>query len=219
MNLIKNVGIRTTYSKTTGKPDSRQYALFECEFCNNQFELRRDRGLKNLSCNDCKYKLKGHNMADSKPYAIWQQMRQRCTNPESKSYHRYGGRGIVVDEAWSDFDGFWKDMGPTYRDGLSIDRTNNDGNYMPGNCQWITRSENGKKTSRTRPVYQIDKNTGNILKRWESAAEASREVKVHPNKISDTCRGKQNTSAGFIWKYVDETDIPSNERRKCSRLK
>jgi hypothetical protein len=74
-------------------------------------------------------------------------MKDRCTNPHNKSYHRYGGRGISVCDEWmNDYSAFqsWA-LSHGYTENLTIDRIDNDGNYTPNNCQWLTASENSKK--------------------------------------------------------------------------
>lgn len=93
-----------------------------------------------------------HGLHGSKLYWIWVQLRQRCTNPNNSRYPRYGGRGILVCPQWrEDFKQFcdWA-VAAGYVEGLTIDRKDNDGNYDPGNCQWLTRSEHTTKTNRTR---------------------------------------------------------------------
>jgi hypothetical protein len=75
-------------------------------------------------------------------YAIWNQIKQRCRNPNATRFSDYGGRGINVCERWAEsFEAFYADMGPRPSSKHSIDRTNNDGNYEPGNCRWATGSQ------------------------------------------------------------------------------
>lgn len=80
-------------------------------------------------------------------YNIWQGMRQRCTNPHNSRYNIYGGKGIAVYEGWDEFGKFkeWA-LANGYKEELTIDRIDSDKNYEPSNCQWITLSENSKKT-------------------------------------------------------------------------
>jgi len=84
-------------------------------------------------------------------YAIWSGMKQRCTNPNIRCYKNYGGRGISVCKEWLDFIPFknWA-LANGYRDDLTIDRINVDGNYCPDNCRWATWKEqaNNKQKSR-----------------------------------------------------------------------
>lgn len=85
-------------------------------------------------------------------YNSFMRMKQRCNNPKSKDYPKYGGRGIKVCERWngeSGFQHFLSDMGPR-PDGQSLDRINNDGNYEPSNCRWATRTQQNNNTRRNR---------------------------------------------------------------------
>lgn len=66
-------------------------------------------------------------------------MLSRCTNPQSKSFKDYGGRGITVCERWSEFLNFYADMGQRPSPKHSIDRIDNERGYEPGNCRWETR--------------------------------------------------------------------------------
>lgn len=83
-----------------------------------------------------------HGMRYTKLYRVWAGIISRTRYSGDTNYKRYGGRGIVVCAAWRTFMGFYKDMGSGYREGLQIDRIDNDGNYEPGNCRWVTQSEN-----------------------------------------------------------------------------
>ena len=89
-----------------------------------------------------------HGKSYSRTYHIWLGMKQRCFNPRNKKYSRYGGRGITVCERWLSFENFLEDMGEVPGD-LTIDRIDNDGNYEPGNCRWITTREQFATRSHT----------------------------------------------------------------------
>jgi hypothetical protein len=83
-----------------------------------------------------------HNMHKSKLYGIWSGMKDRCYNSNNIKYQYYGGRGIKVCDEWQGFEPFkeWA-LNNGYKDGLTIDRQDYDGNYDPCNCRWITIQE------------------------------------------------------------------------------
>lgn len=87
--------------------------------------------------------VKKHGMAKTRLHRIWQNMKNRCSNPNVPCYSEYGGRGITVCDEWvHDFQAFhnWA-MANGYADDLSIDRVDNDGNYCPENCRWVSQIE------------------------------------------------------------------------------
>jgi hypothetical protein len=85
---------------------------------------------------------------------IWGRMKQRCNDLNSSDYERYGGRGIRICEEWErDYLNFksWA-LSHGYTDKLSIDRINNDGNYGPLNCRWISNSGQARNKSTNHPI-------------------------------------------------------------------
>lgn len=92
-----------------------------------------------------------HGDTGTKLYWVWSTMIQRCENRNNKRYPEWGGRGICVCDEWHDFSVFrdWA-MANGYREGLSLDRVDNDGNYCPENCRWATIQEqnNNKRNNK-----------------------------------------------------------------------
>lgn len=84
-----------------------------------------------------------HGMHQTRIYKIWEDMHNRCYCQSYHAYKHYGGRGIVICEEWlHDFQAFYDwAMANGYRDDLSIDRIDVNGNYSPTNCRWATQKQ------------------------------------------------------------------------------
>ena len=105
-----------------------------------------------MSCGCYRKMQKAMPNGEMRLHRIWANMKQRCMNPKTKDYKHYGGRGITVCDEWKDsFEQFfyWA-MTHGYKDGLTIERKDNDGNYCPENCEWIAANRQHRNTRRNR---------------------------------------------------------------------
>ena len=95
-------------------------------------------------------------------YSLWNTMRHRCEDPKRESYQRYGGRGIKVCQEWHDANTFmdWAEL-HGYKPGLQLDRIDNDGDYSPENCRWVTAKENSRN-KRTNRLLTINGKTKTV---------------------------------------------------------
>jgi len=135
----------------TGHP--RIYYLCRCD-CGTEKEIlgaSLSKGqTKSCGCGQIAYAKSGdakrtHGLTGTRLHRIWKNMHTRCYNTNSVKYARYGGRGIKICDEWLGYDGFknfhdWS-IENGYRDDLTIDRIDNDRNYCPDNCRWITNKE------------------------------------------------------------------------------
>lgn len=148
-----------------GAKRNRLFVSVQCQ-CGVVKEVRLD-GLKNghtVSCG-CFNKLVSslqkprlkHGLHSEPLYPIWKAMKQRCFNKNNKQYHNYGGRGITVCPEWiTDFLSFYNwAIANGWQIGLDLDRRNNDGNYEPGNCRFVTQVVNANN-KRNNKKYQFD---------------------------------------------------------------
>lgn len=152
MIFIKKLGSR---KNKTGE-NIASWGLFLCPACDKEVERQLGSGKRCMSCG-CSHYLnnKGstiHGESKTRLYGIWGNMKKRCLNPNNNpDYKNYGGRGISVCPEWLEYTNFrnWA-LNNGYKDNLQIDRTNNNGNYDPSNCMFVTCEINNQNKRNTR---------------------------------------------------------------------
>lgn len=113
-----------------------------------------------------KYRMTKHGKHNTRLYHIYCGMKNRCQNCNDPKYPNYGGRGIKVCDEWlNDFMAFYNwaiDNG--YKDDLTIDRINVDGNYKPDNCRWATPKQQSNNKRNT--IYINYNGESKTLSEW-----------------------------------------------------
>lgn len=117
-------------------------------------------------------------------YSIWQGMKSRCYNSNDPNYHNYGGRGIQICDEWkNDYAVFraWA-LKNGYKDDLTIDRKDVNGNYCPENCRWATWNEqcNNKRDS-VKITYNGETHTATEWSRITGIAAQKIAYRYHRN--------------------------------------
>ena len=146
--LIEDLGM--LYPTENSKSKYR-FGLYKCGFCGTNFKaITNDINNGNIKSCGCYNKRrasethKTHGLRSTRLYSIWSKIKDRTLNSNCKDYNEYGGRGITICDDWkNDFKSFYDwSMSNGYEEnkGLSIDRIDNDENYEPSNCRWVTRT-------------------------------------------------------------------------------
>ena len=151
---------RLTAVERAGKQGRHVLWRFKCECGNEIIALGINvRSGKTKSCGcirneNGREQLTTHGLSKTALYNTWKCMRQRCNNPNNKSYPNYGGRGIKICKEWDSFPVFF-DWALThgYKVGLQIDRIDNNGGYTPENCRW-TDEKTQSNNRRTNTIIQ-----------------------------------------------------------------
>lgn len=181
MELIEDIGVIDV-----GCDRKRRHGVFLCGHCNNIVTRKYSDGKKQKSCGCAKSALIAkantkHSECGTRLHRIWMGIKARCLCVGQTSYNIYGGRGINVCDEWLNYVHFKKwALCNGYREGLEVDRINNDLGYAPTNCRWVDHKTN----SRNKRI--LARNTSGVCGvHWDvSAQKWKAEIMANYRKIN-----------------------------------
>lgn len=95
-----------------------------------------------------------HGKSNSPEHLTLKRMKNRCLNKNHNRFFDYGGRGIKICDRWlNSFSDFLSDMGEKPFKEAQIDRKDNDGDYTPDNCRWVTAKQNSNNKRNSHFLY------------------------------------------------------------------
>lgn len=209
INMIGQKFGRLTVIEECKERDKHRHILFKCVCdCGNYVnvlgtELRNGR-TKSCGClqkEKAKEANTKHGKRNTRLYRIYYAMINRCYRINNANYINYGGRGIVVCDEWKhNFEAFYNWAINNYKEGLTIDRIDHDGNYEPDNCKWITyKEQNNNKRNNIKITYNGKTQT---LKQWadELRVNYSTLKSRHRNKwsVKDILFGRSSAKTSKI---------------------
>lgn len=178
--------------------------------CGNKKIVRRDQlmdgTIKSCGCLKRKYKYNCPRL-----YTIWRHMIERCTYAKNSNYKNYGGRGIKVCEEWSSkrngFDCFYEwaikngyNPNANFQE-CTLDRINNNGNYEPSNCRWVTNYIQSRNKNNN--VYIKYNGENKIMADW------AKQYNIKPNIF------RYRYING--WSFEKIVNTPVKKRKKYER--
>ena len=124
-----------------------------------------------------------HGETNSLLYSVWRGMKKRCLVPTARGYKNYGGRGIRICDEWKDDYLAFKNwaLNNGYKNGLTIDRINNNGNYEPSNCRFTDYKQqaNNRRSNRLLSVNGETK----TIQEWADIMRVQRGLIANRKKM------------------------------------
>ena len=187
VKIEEHIGIFTILSLCDNKSkDGHKLYHVKCDYCNKEFTKKLSDIKRPKQCSHDKY-LKNFN--NKRIHDIFSKMIDRCYKKTTHCYRWYGAKGIKIYKEWLNnplsFEKWALENG--YADNLTIDRIDENKDYHPDNCRWITL-ENNVRYKSTTDLITIDSKT-------LTGRQWAKELKLGCNVINTYVRayGKENT--------------------------
>jgi hypothetical protein len=145
-------------------------------------------------------------------YHKWQTMKDRCDNPNNKSYKHYGGRGIGYPPRWDDYINFKEDMYLKYlyakkqlkMKQISLERIDVNGNYCKENCTFIEKSEQAKNTRKSNRKFLAINKTLHISLITNNQHKFAKDYNLEAPNISKCLLKKISQYKGWQFTYIED---------------
>lgn len=202
--------------KPTGKKWLYVHFVCQCD-CGKQITVMACDFKRLHKCQSCCQKT--HNKSYTKLYKSYTCMKERCYYPHNNRYYKYGARDIKICDEWlQDREKFFEwAYAHGYKDGLSIDRIDVDGDYCPENCRWATNKQQSRNKSTT--VWVEYKGKRLCLKDWADKMGIRRDTLSHRLKsgwsIEKTLTTPVNKAREFLKEKGEQDETQKNEVSSC----
>ncbi len=170
--------------------------------------------------NTIKRKYEKHGNSKHRLYTIWLHQKKRCDCPTNKAYKYYGERGIRVSPKFDSFL-YWlniiENLPNAYKDGYSIDRINNNGNYEEGNLRWAThntQSQNTRRIRRTNTSGYRGVSFKKTTQRWRAQICIKRKV-LHLGYYDTKIQAAQSYDNYIISHNLEHTKNFKEKKCQC----
>lgn len=146
--LIEDIGMM--FPTESSKRKSR-YGIYLCH-CGKHFEsiTVTVKNGNTKSCGCYNKRRTTHMLSKHRLYQTWFNMVGRTSNPDHISFKYYGHVGVTVCDRWLNVENFIEDMYPSFIEGLTLDRIDNNKGYFPDNCRWASQSIQSRNTKKIR---------------------------------------------------------------------
>lgn len=190
MRLIRKLDEFNTF------PSGRQrLGEFHCAYCDSVVVRTVVHGRRDNSCGCQRSKGQfngryAHGLCKHPLYFVLMTIKDRCSNPNNSDYHRYGGRGIKLCPEWEAPAAFvaWGQANG-WKPGLTVDRKDNDGDYTPDNCCFVSNQINCQHNSNVKINLETARQIKQAL-RTEGPRAVARRLGISHWIVGDISRGK-----------------------------